>query len=218
MSAALFLAALSACDMPGETGALSLLEDGGDKNALAAASLAGGAIVLSGPEGYCVDATSLRSTAAGGFAAIASCAILSGGQSGPLVEPALVTVTVARATRDAPSPEELARAMGAELLRTRKLKAVTAGHMASGGESAFLNSDPRHWRGTFVLNGRLIGLALYAPRNSPLIGNQGAAFLDSVAARIRANSGKATPIAQQSQPSTGDLAAQFDRLSEEGDL
>jgi len=155
---------------------------------LLSATLASGRITVSGPDGYCIDRTTLRRAASGGFAAIASCNILTGGQHGPQVEPGLVTVTVSRANGVAPSPSDLAGALGTELLNSRELSALSVGQMASGGASAFDGSDPRHWRGAFVLGDHLIGVTLYAPRNSPLTGAQGAAFLNTVSSRIRARS------------------------------
>ncbi|MFP7569739.1 dihydroxy-acid dehydratase [Marivita sp. S2033] len=222
LSAALMGATLvlAGCDPTAMPGSLSLLETGSQGAAapLAAASLAGGAVVVSGPGGYCVDAKTLRNSDAGGFAAIASCSILSGGRDGPMVEPGLVTITVSRAPEDVPAPSDLAAALNTQLLQNRKFSAVDVGLMASGGESAFQGSDPRHWRGAFVLGEWMVGLALYAPKGSPLVGSQGAAFLNTVSSRIRASSPTPATSAELSQPSTGALAAQFDRLSEAGDL
>ncbi len=181
--------------------------------------LAGGAITVSGPDGYCIDPTTLRSTTLGGFAAIASCNIMSGGQDGPIVEPALMTVTVSPAAGAAPSPADLADALGTTLLQDRELSALAVGQMASGGESAFDGSDPRHWRGAFVIGRHLIGVTLYAPQGSPMLGAQGAAFLNTVSSAIRAAAvPDARASAEQSQPSTELLEARLDRLFESRDL
>ena len=213
-------ALLAGCDATGagnSFGFLATQESPGNLG-LRSARLAGGAVVVSGPEGYCIDASTLRSTSAGGFAAIASCRILSNGSEGPIVEPALVTVTVSRATGDAPSPDALASALGTELLQNRRLSAVTTGQMATGGETAFEGSDPRHWRGAFVLGDRLVGLALYAPQGSPLVGAQGAAFLNTVSSRIRANSAPAEQRAEQSQTTQDPVGTVLSRLFGEPDL
>ena len=193
---------LAACDSAGMAGGLSFLDTSGGRNlAVPSAQLADGQVDVSGPAGYCIDASTLRRTANGGFAAIASCNILSGGR-GPIVEPVLVTVTVSQAGVDAPDLVALASALGTELSRSRELSAVTAGRMASGGETAFQGSDPQHWRGTFMMGSRLVGLALYAPEGSPFVGNPGAAFLNVVSSRIQNNSLVTDPIAEQSQPET----------------
>lgn len=193
---------LAACDATGAGNGLSFLEgspDAAANMAVPSARLANGAVVVSGPEGYCVDASTLRSTLGGGFAAVVSCNILTGGDTGPIVEPVLVTVTVSRANGDAPTPDILAAALETELLRNQELSSVTVGQMANGGQTAFEGSDKRHWRGAFVLGNRLVGLALYAPEGSPLAGAQGAAFLNIVSSRIRANSAPTNRSAEQSQ-------------------
>ena len=186
---------------------------------LTSAALARGGIIVKGPDGYCIDPTTLRSTSNGGFAAIASCNIISGGQTGPIVEPALMTVTVSPAPGAAPSPVELAEALGTRLLESRELSALAVGHMATGGENAFAGSDPTHWRGAFVLGPHLVGVTLYAPKDSPLIGVQGAAFLNTVSSAIRANSPQSGPqSAEQSQSSVDPLAARLGRLFARRDL
>jgi hypothetical protein len=182
------------------------------------ARLAGGQVVVSGPQGYCIDASTLRSSARGGFAAIASCNILTGGNAGVIVEPVLMTVAVSPATGPAPSLTDLASALQTTLLENRELSAVAAGQMATGGATAFEGADPRHWRGTFLIGDKLVGLALYAPVDSPLVGMQGAAFLNTVSSRIRANSSGDGPIAQQSQPTTEPLESRLGRLFEQRDL
>lgn len=222
MYAALLGAAyLTGCAETGASGRMSLLAtDAAEAPELVTSTrLAGGAITVSGPDGYCIDPTTLRSTTLGGFAAIASCNIMSGGQDGPIVEPALMTVTVSPAAGAAPSPADLADALGATLLQDRELSALAVGQMASGGESAFDGSDPRHWRGAFVIGSHLIGVTLYAPQGSPMLGAQGAAFLNTVSSAIRATAvPDARASAEQSQPSTELLEARLDRLFESRDL
>ena len=44
----------------------------------------------------------------------------------------------------------------------------------------------RHWRGVFVVNGILVGLALYAPRDGSVSGDTGAAILTDLAKRTTA--------------------------------
>lgn len=220
LTALLGAAVLAGCGPVGTDGALSFLQtaDRRTSKALSTAVIAGGRISVSGPDGYCVDASTLRRTPTVGFAAIASCNILTDGSAGPIVEPVLLTVTVSPSPGAAPTLTDLAAALGTEVLATRELDAVTAGQMATGGDSAFPGSDPRHWRGAFVIGSDLVGLALYAPAGSPLAGAQGAAFLDTVSSRIRAKSTGAAPIAQQSQPATDPLAARLGRLFGRRDL
>ena len=222
----LYAALLGAAYLPGcgETGAfgrMSLLATNTAETPelVTSTRLARGAITVIGPDGYCIDPTTLRKTSNGGFAAIASCNIMSGGQDGPIVEPALMTVTVSPATGTAPSPADLADALGTTLLQDRELSALAVGQMASGGESAFEGSDPRHWRGAFVIGRHLIGVTLYAPQGSPMLGPQGAAFLNTVSSAIRANAvPDAGASAEQSQSSEELLEARLGRLFARRDL
>ncbi len=214
-------AVLTGCDETGTVNSMSLVAGGSDVGPapLPSANLARDEVVVSGPEGYCIDPTTLRRSASGGFAAIASCNILSGGAQGPFVEPVLVTVTVSRAANGAPLLADLAAALQTDLLQERQLSAIDVGQMANGGQTAFDGSDPRHWRGAFVLDRHLIGIALYAPKGSPLLGAQGAAFLNTVSSRIRANSASTSiGSAEQSQLNVDPLAVRLARLFETRDL
>ncbi len=214
--AALFSAAsLTGCTETGASERMSLLETESSSETLLLAStrLAGNAITVAGPEGYCIDPTTMRSSQDSGFAALASCHIMSGGKKGPIVEPGLMTVTVSPATGPAPSPAELAEALGTTLLQHRELSALALGQMASEGETAFSGSDPKHWRGAFVLGPYLIGVTLYAPKNSPLLGAQGAAFVNTVSSTIRAKAKlDASARAEQSHMPVDPLALRLGRL------
>ena len=100
---------LAGCGPVGTDGTLSFLQaaERSDSPALPGTTLAGGRISVSGPQGYCIDATTLRRTPTGGFAAIASCNILTGGAEGPIVEPVLLTVSVSPFPGTAPTLAEL---------------------------------------------------------------------------------------------------------------
>lgn len=222
LHAALLSAAfVTGCTETGTFERMALLEGaGGDgPSLLASAKLARGAITVKGPDGYCIDKTTLRSTASGGFAAIASCHIMSGGQDGPIVEPGLMTITVSPAPAAAPSPAELADALETQLLQSRELSGLTVGQMATGGETAFAGSDPMHWRGAFIMGPHLIGVTLYAPKNSPLLGARGAAFMNTVSSAIRASASTGgSTSAEQSQSSSDTLATRLGRLFARRDL
>ena len=56
--------------------------------------------------------------------------------------------------------------------------------LAGGGGEVLDDGDPRYWRGAFVENGHLIGLALYAPEGSRLVGGDGAEMLSRVHRQI----------------------------------
>lgn len=165
---------------------------------LARAAIAGGDVVVAGPDGYCVDPTTLQSKAERGFAIIASCNILSNGRLGDAVPAMLVSVTVGPRgdAGDLPRPREIAAAADAPLLAGESLPNFVVAHLARGGQSLLPDGDDRHWRGAFVLGDRLVGLALYAPKGSSLAGQDGGGVLARVRAQIVSqSSGTARPLA-----------------------
>ncbi len=184
------------------------------KPPLARVGLAGGDVVVSGPDGYCIDPATKRAGSEHGFAVIASCHILNGGRSGAHVPPMLLTVTVGPRgdTDDLPTPKSLAQAANARLLDSKVARDRVAVHLDSGGDVMFDGSDTRYWRGAFVQGDRLVGLALYAPRGSSLAGAGGAGMLDRVKDRIARDSAsgqRATATAKRRTPTGGLLGRLF---------
>lgn len=156
---------------------------------LARAELARGAVVVAGPEGYCVDPVTLGRGAARNFAVLASCQILSGGRRGPWVEPAMMTVTVGPAGASAlPAPQTLAAETGAALIGGETRDGFVVAHLGDGGAEVLDGGDARYWRGAFLQGGRMVGLALYAPSGSPLAGDEGVRLLRAIRSRIAAQS------------------------------
>ncbi len=166
------------------------------KPPLAKMSFAGGAVVVAGPEGYCLDPETSASSAGRGIAVIASCLILSDGKVGIYVAPVIVTVTIGpRATvQDLPDAAALAEAAGTDLLAGGMRDGLVVAHLASGGDAMLDEGDTRYWRGAFIEGERAVGLALYAPKGDALAGERGVVMLEKVRASIRrAGSGK--PVA-----------------------
>ncbi|MDU8910717.1 dihydroxy-acid dehydratase [Aestuariicoccus sp. MJ-SS9] len=217
---------LAGCAGTGEEGALASTQGdaaragGGGflsrpfrKPPLARADLVGGAVVVAGPEGYCVDPKTVKRQRDSGFAMLASCNILSGGRGGAYVEPVIVTIVVgAPGTGDAlPAPEDLAGNADAALLRGDRSGDLVMAHLATGGEEVLSEGDPRYWRGVFALGDRLVSLALYAPRGADLAGASGGRMLTRVKGRIVALSpapGDA-PVEKQAQASSGGVFARL---------
>ncbi|MBN9889950.1 dihydroxy-acid dehydratase [Pelagibaca abyssi] len=159
--------------------------------------MARGEVVVAGPEGYCVDPVTLGNRPGRGFAVIASCHILSGGKTGNFVEPMMMTVTVGP-RQDAvllPAPSVLAVQAGQELIGGETRDGLVMAQLGGGGTDVLDDGDPRYWRGAFVQNGHLIGLALYAPQDSFLAGSDGAGMLRAVQQRIAALS----PVASEAE-------------------
>lgn len=161
------------------------------KTPLAKVSFAGGDVVVAGPEGYCLDPATIQNRPERGFALIASCNRLSGGKLGPYVAPVVVSVTIGpRGDGDLPTAEEIASSAGAPLLAARSEAGLILAQLGTGGDAMMATSDSRYWRGTFVQNGRLIGLALYAPKGTAEVGDAGAQMLAQVRGRIQSLSGQ----------------------------
>ncbi|WP_375257554.1 dihydroxy-acid dehydratase [Citreimonas sp.] len=151
--------------------------------------LAGGEIAVAGPPGYCIDRQTRRDDGLSGFVLIAPCTHTDdGAEPEETVEPLIVSVTVGPrgAARDLPEPAALAELAGAPLIEGQTLDGLLLVHLSDGGRSAIPDGDARHWRGAFLQNGHLIGLALYAPEGSTLADAGGAAFLASLRAGIEA--------------------------------
>ena len=163
---------------------------GGAGTAPREVTVAGGAVTVAAPPGYCIDASATRDSDAASFVLIASCASLEeGGARGRNVPPALVTVTVSAEDPALPAPDAraLAAAAGADrVLDMRTDGALALVHLGAGGDEVLPGGDPRHWRGATVSGGRVVGLAAYAPLESPVAGERGGALLSAVAARLRA--------------------------------
>lgn len=174
---------------------------------------AGGDVVVSGPEGYCLDPKTIQNRSERGFALIASCNILSGGRLGPQVPAIMVSVTIGPrgSSDDVPRAADIARTTGARLVTEQNRDGLVLAQVEGGGDALADSRDPRQWRGAFALNGRLVGLALYVPRGSSFADAEGAAFLAATKALIVAQSARPNAPLAQNAKSKGLLAGLFKR-------
>ena len=180
---------------------------------LAKVSFAGGQVVVGGPDGYCLDPKTIQNRPERGFALIASCNILSGGRMGPQVPALMVSVAIGpRGSSEAlPDPAEIARTAGTPLLAERRTATLVLAQLGQGGDAMAESRDSRYWRGAFALNGRLVGLALYAPKGSTYAGADGATFLETVKTRIIALSEGPRLTAEEGADIKGLLGGLFKR-------
>lgn len=192
-AAALCAVTLSGCDaatgLPFAADLTSLNETPGHSR-MATVTLAGGAVVLTAPDGYCIDRRSLHRTPNAGFAVMARCDTLGVRGFFGAHDLAIITVTTAPQDPGAPAPdaEDIARsADGAKVLdrQTRDgLSLIRFGQGSHGLEGV----SPVHWRGAFALNGQLVGIGLYAPEGSAVLEGDGATLLRDLTSRTRAAS------------------------------
>jgi hypothetical protein len=180
-----FLSGFAAPDVSG--GPSARAEPGGGADLVEAAAIAGGDVVVAGPPGYCIDTSTVESSPRGGFAVLASCNILSAGQSGAAVTPALVTVSAGprEAQPVQPGAETLARLSDASALAADESDTLTMVYLAEGGDALLPGGASQYWRGAFLVGARLIGIAVYAPPNSGLTRAEGRRLLELTAERIR---------------------------------
>ena len=152
------------------------------------AELAGGAVTVAAPPGYCIDQQALRRAPRGDFALLARCDTLGlrGVFSGRRL--ALMTVTTApRKAADAPPPglDEVARAAApAQVIETGMAGDLPLVRLETPGGSVGA-AAPQHWRSAFALNGQLVALALYAPGTEAGDNKAGADLLADLAERTR---------------------------------
>lgn len=175
------LAFLSACD-----DSLPFLQSGNVAQQMTQTPLAGGDIVVSTPPGYCIDASSVKKSQSAGFAMIARCDTLGG--RGFAASRDLVLITVTTAPRDngqAPTIEGLIASaapktvVGQVASDTFPLVRLSTDQIVSTGISR------EHWRGAFLLNGQLVGLALYTPDQDDMSDEEEARLLQDLANRIQ---------------------------------
>ena len=168
-------------------GCMSAPEISGD--ARLQAVLAGGDVVLRPSGGYCVDADSLSAPSqqggeqGGNFALIASCESLSGYPLPKRAEPGVISVSVSGPqVAGLPDAAALAGSLGAELVDAAPdAILLRAGPGAEAGQRPAL-----FWRALFVVNARVVGVALYGPENSPLAGVAGRRVVMQLIDDIRA--------------------------------
>lgn len=209
---------LAGCFGP-DSGALSFLASGSEQDVVARdvlrkVALYDGDVVVRGPSGYCIDRKTMRRDRRGGFVLLASCEALSGVR-GQGVEPVVMTISVLPDTQGVsrPSAADIAALMApAKVLEAHEAKDVTLVHFATGGEGILPDGDARHWRGGMVLNGHLIGLALYSGKGGPMAGKDGRGLLTDLARTIRRSSparpappAEAAPIPPKPSGTEGDL-------------
>lgn len=165
-------------------------EQGPRDNVLDRAALAGGEVIVAAPQGYCIQKDSLKARKTGGFALLASCEQLTGFVSGYQVEPVVMTVSALPREGDAPEPSasEIAVALGdRKVLRRLHGDGLTVVQVQDL-EALSAESDPLHWRGIMVINGHIVGLALYGAKDSAATGEKGLTQLMWLAERIREES------------------------------
>lgn len=175
-----------------------------DVSALVSVRLGRGDVTVRGPEGYCIDAATVRRGSNGDIALLGSCRALAPESSSPYVAPVLMSVSVlpradapqvpdAEAIRDAFAP-------GEEILdQRRSADGLQLVHL-KGNTAQIDGVDLHHWRGALTIGHRPILLGLYAPKGSAEAGADGATLLTRLAQTIRQNSPAERKVAPADAP------------------
>lgn len=147
-------------------------------------ALVNAALQLTAPKGYCFDGSPRRG---GTHVVIASCQILSKGQTGHTVPPAILTVSVGSIDPDftVPSPQEIAKITNAPLLFSRQDVDTSYVHLGEGGDRRLNTTDSKHWRAYSHVGNYPVLLTLYAPKNGALAERGGTALLVETRAGLR---------------------------------
>lgn len=163
-------------------------------------SLAGGAVRVATPPGYCIDGGSIRQSPRAGFAMIARCDALDRRGFAAGQELALITVTTGRHTDGTPAPglDEMARAAAPARILSRRMLGDLPMLRLDTGAGPVAEVSPQHWRTAFVANGYLVALALYAPDGSKALEAGGMRVLQDLANRTRRAS--ARPLLADDKP------------------
>lgn len=166
---------------------LNTLSEAPGRTRLSEVRLAGGAITLSAPEGYCFDRRSLRRSGPTGFALMARCDTLGVRGFYSAHDLAIVTVTTAPQAEGGATPgmKSLEATGGGAPVLSRQNRNGLALVRFGGGAQSFEGVSSTYWRGAFVLNGQLVGVALYAPEGSASLKSSGAALLTDLTRRTR---------------------------------
>jgi len=180
--AALAFATLSACE-GGQGFSLGGNTGKGTGNPLLQTSLAGGAVQVVPPQGYCIDRESLKDR----FALMARCDALGLPDAATQAPLGVLTLSLVKAEPDTPlpTPQEIAKAMG--LTQVIKIGShedatifVAEGPVPTEGMSG------RHWRGMAQIGGHLASVTLYGAPQSRAISDEGRGLVAELIRQTRA--------------------------------
>lgn len=179
--AAISMTALSACE--GGQGANFFAGAlGSEPKPLSQADMAGGAVTLVAPSGFCIDSASLKQR----FALMARCDRLGAPAAAAAAPLGVMTVSLSKVAPGAtlPDPQVTGAALGLTEVsaptgddRTRIFRA--------SGPAPTDELDGRHWRATALVNGQLMGVALYGPRGDAEVQEEGRSIIAALLNRTR---------------------------------
>jgi hypothetical protein len=167
-------------------------------------AVARGAVIVVGPEGYCVD----RRASRGGepaFVLLASCAAITGDPAAPRpLVAGLLTASVTQARVEGATPDIMrsffvSPAGRAALARDGKPSSVRVLDSFVEGDAVMMfiedtgagappGTVPLYWRGVFALNGQLVTLSVLSFASRPMSRDAGLATLRAFISRVERHS------------------------------
>lgn len=152
---------------------------------LSQVKLAGGAVTLVAPRGFCIDSKSVQKK----FALMARCDVLGVPQAAADAPLAFITVSIQPASTNAalPAVEHLAAASGLSNVSDPRAKEGQLTFRAKGVAPIDGVSDT-HWRGTIRIGGQIMGVALYGPANGRAVSGEGRSIVSSLMSRSQSGS------------------------------
>ena len=168
-------------------------------------SVMGGDVLVTGPEGFCIDVKGSRETQGNAFALMGSCAAITHRPDAPEpARPAVLTATVMTAG-DAPLAESFPQmaaffasdAGRAALARSGRARDLTIRRAFSRGDVFVIAArdtsrfegpkvEPDYWRALFDLDGHIVSASVLALRGKPIPDAAAESLLDDFVGRIRA--------------------------------
>jgi hypothetical protein len=182
---ALALTALAACEGGQGAGLLDGLGTtiGPKERAFSQVNMAGGAVILKAPRGFCIDGHSLKQR----FALMARCDKLGAPAAAAGAAPlGVITVSLSKAVPNTglPDPTVTATALGLSNVSDLSGDDTTVIFRATG-PAPTEDLDEKHWRATALVNGQILGLALYGAKDGQEVSDEGREILTSVIERTR---------------------------------
>ncbi|MBD3665604.1 hypothetical protein [Sulfitobacter aestuariivivens] len=160
---------------------------GGDaKNiALPQARMAGGALTLVPPEGFCIDKRSLKRR----FALMARCDTLGNPSASAGAPMGILTVSIsdASAAQPLPTPDQTAAAARLEKVSAQKSE-VDAVTFRAEGIPPLKELDTVQWRGIARVQDQVIGIAFYGPKGGRAISREGREIVNGLIRKTKAAS------------------------------
>ncbi|APE44912.1 hypothetical protein BOO69_16985 [Sulfitobacter alexandrii] len=179
--AAISLTVLAACEGgPGGNPFAAAL--GSEPKPLSQADMARGKVTLVAPRGFCIDSASLKDR----FALMARCDRLGAPSAAGAAPLGVITVSVSDASPGGalPDPQTIGAAHGLTAVSavTREDDSVI---FRATGPAPTDELDGTHWRATALVNGQMLGVALYGPKGAADVQDEGRDVISALIARTR---------------------------------